>query len=1078
MKKLILGAFVLCTAVSAGAAQGPLWLRNAAISPDGTQIAFTYKGDIYIVAANGGQARALTTNPAYDSYPTWSPDGSRIAFSSLRDGSEDVYVVDAAGGTASRLTSDSGVERPLGWADSSTVLFSANMTPDRLAAQGPFAQQVYSVGVEGGRPRMFSTMPMAALSVNPAGDVLYQDRKGYENAYRKHETSSSTGDIRMRKDGHDSRLTTFAGNDQNPVWTGAYSFVYLSEEDGTLNVYSRNLSGSEKRRLTAFANHPVRSLSASADGSRLAFSWNGELYTLVPGAEPQKVDVSIVADDYDRDLVEQTRNGGHSTAALAVSPGGKEVAFVIRGDVYTTSVEYPTTKRITSTPGQERVVAFANDGRTLVYDSERDGQWQLFMADIDDPDSKTFTYADGVAERHLYTAPDGRPAQQPVASPDGKKVAFLEDRTELRVIDLDSKAVTTVLPGQYNYSYSDGDINYVWSPDSRRLLVDYIGGGGWNNSDIAMVSTDGKEVVDLTLSGYADGNPRWALDGEAVTWQSGRYGMKAHGSWGNETDVQLMALTPEAFDKMRLTDEEAALLKEAKEEADKAESDNADSKGKKTKKGKKDKAKAEEKPPVDFDLDNRAVRTLRLTPSSGRYGDYVLAADGSKLYFVASDATGSAKLMERNLRKGDTKVLASDVRGGIIPDAKVENIYVMQGSGMKKVELSSGTVKDIAYEGDYSRSPSGEREYIYDHMLSQVRDKFYDKNLHGVDWQAYGENYRRFLPHISNNEDFAILLSEILGELNASHTGGRHYPPVAYSTAVLGAFFDDAYDGDGLKVTEAIAGGPLSTKAALVLPGEIVMAIDGRPIAKGGDYSDMLRDKAGKKVSLTVLDASGKERTVHMRPISKGEQNSLLYRRWVRRNAAVVDSLSEGKVGYVHVKGMDTESFQTVYSEMLGKYRNAEAIIVDTRWNGGGWLHNDLALLLGGKEYVRFVPRGQYIGSEPFSQWTKPSVMLVNEANYSDAHGSPFVYQTLGLGDIVGAPVPGTMTAVWWETQIDPSIVFGIPQVTSMDMKGNVLENHQLTPDVEVYNSPDEVAAGTDAQLAKAVEVLLKRIKN
>ncbi len=197
---------------------------------------------------------------------------------------------------------------------------------------------------------------------------------------------------------------------------------------------------------------------------------------------------------------------------------------------------------------------------------------------------------------------------------------------------------------------------------------------------------------------------------------------------------------------------------------------------------------------------------------------------------------------------------------------------------------------------------------------------------------------------------------------------------------------------------------------------------------------------------------------------------------WVERNEKLVDSLSNGRIGYVHIRGMNNESFQTVYSRLLGKYRNCDAVVVDTRFNGGGWLHNDVALLLNGKEYVRYSPRGQYIGSDPFSQWTKPSVMLVNEANYSDAHGTPYTYKTLGIGKLVGAPVPGTMTAVWWETQIDPSIVFGIPQVTSLDRNGEPLENKQLQPDIEVYNTPSEKVSGNDVQLKKAVEELLKSI--
>ncbi len=213
-----------------------------------------------------------------------------------------------------------------------------------------------------------------------------------------------------------------------------------------------------------------------------------------------------------------------------------------------------------------------------------------------------------------------------------------------------------------------------------------------------------------------------------------------------------------------------------------------------------------------------------------------------------------------------------------------------------------------------------------------------------------------------------------------------------------------------------------------------------------------------------------------MRPISLGAQNGLLYQRFVDHNRHVVDSISGGRVAYVHVYGMDSQSFRTVYDQLLGLQRNCDAVIVDTRYNGGGWLHNDIAVLLSGREYVRFSPRGNYIGSEPFSQWNKPSVMLVNESNYSDAHGTPYVYKTLGIGKLIGAPVPGTMTAVWWETQVDPTILFGIPQVTSLDMNGKPLENQQLNPDIEVYNKPLEMLEGTDTQLIEATRELLRQL--
>lgn len=246
---------------------------------------------------------------------------------------------------------------------------------------------------------------------------------------------------------------------------------------------------------------------------------------------------------------------------------------------------------------------------------------------------------------------------------------------------------------------------------------------------------------------------------------------------------------------------------------------------------------------------------------------------------------------------------------------------------------------------------------------------------------------------------------------------------------------------------------------------------------KGQDYFPLLEGKAGRKVLLAIYNpATGKRFDITIKAISMGEQSNLLYKRWVERCRNIVDKLSEGRIGYVHVKGMDSQSFREVYSEVLGRCRNKEAIIVDTRHNGGGWLHDDLATLLSGKEYQRFVPRGQYIGSDPFNKWLKPSCVLVCEDNYSNAHGFPWVYKELKIGKLIGAPVPGTMTAVWWENQIDPSIVFGIPQVGCMDMRGQYAENHQLSPNIEVYNTPEKALAGEDQQLEAAVQEMLKTI--
>ncbi|MCH5231288.1 MAG: PD40 domain-containing protein [Muribaculaceae bacterium] len=1048
----------------------PRWLMNPSISPDGEKIAFSYKGEIFIVGTTGGQAFQLTSNQAYDSNPVWSPDGKRIVFLSNREGSDDIYITGADGGIPTRLTSHSGNETPLAFLNDSTLLFNASLLPGPNSSRAPFFTQLYSVNVNkpGSRPSLFLSLPVYSVSVNQEGDMLYQDRKSFEDPLRKHERSAGTSDIWIYQDGKFSQLTHFDGSDQSPVWGKGENFYYLSEKDGTMNVFETKIGDKAEKQLTVFKKHPVRSLSASRSG-RLAFAWDGDIYTLIPGGQPQKVDIEINADLYDGDLVKNYVNRGVSN--IAVSPNGNEVALIIRGDVYVTNSKYKTTKRITNTPAQERSVSFSSDGRTLVYDSDVDGIWQLFTAKIKNDEEKEFAYATDLEITPLYKCETS--AMFPLFSPNGEKVAFLENRGSIKVIDMTTKQVVTALEGKYNYSYSDGDIAYNWSPDSEWLVTSYMGPLGWNNMDVALVKADGSEVIDLTESGYNDYNPKWALDGKAVLYSTGKYGMKATGSWGNQDDIILMVLDGDAWDQFNFSEEEADIFEKSKKDNSEKEENDKIGKGKKKDRTTKEIHKAS----TNLDLNNRRYRTKRLTGTSANIIDYYLTPKGDKLYYFAESPNGDYNLFVTDLKKGDTKILAEDLYGSIVPDKEGENIFIFSYSGVKKLSLPDGEVETVEFEAPYDRHPSLERQYIFDHMAKQVKDKFYDKNLHGVDWDYYTGHYREFLPYISNNRDFATLLSETLGELNASHTGGRFYGKGAeLSTASLGAFFDDNYTGKGLKIVEIFPRGPLANKSADLKPGDIIMSIDGTEIEPGHDYFTLLEGKAGKKVRLEISQGNGVSKFITVKPLSGGAQTEMAYQRWVERNEQLADSLSGGRVGYVHVKGMDTESFQTVYERLLGKYRNHDAVVVDTRFNGGGWLHNDLALLLSGHKYVTFSPRGEEIGIEPFSQWTKPSVMLVNESNYSDAHGSPFVYQTLGIGEVVGAPVPGTMTAVWWETQIDPSLIFGIPQVTNRANDGTILENSQLTPDIVIYNLPGDVDAGIDAQLEGAVNHLMNKI--
>lgn len=1083
MKKILLSAAACVLTGWALAQESPLWMRDCTISPDGTTIAFTYKGDIYTVPVSGGRAMQLTSHPAYDTAPVWSPDSKKIAFASDRMGSLDVFIVSREGGVPQRLTTHSGSETPIVFKDNGHVLFAAAIQPSAEDMQFPSGtfNQVYEVSVEGGRPRMFSSMPMEHISIRKDGKQwLYQDKKGYEDPWRKHHKSSIARDVWMYTPGTPgsyAKLTAFRGEDRDPVWApDGESFYYLSEENGTFNVFKRRLGSASSTQITRHTVNPVRFLSIAENGT-LCYGLDGEIYTLAPGKQPKKVKIEIMSDRLDRDVIRQVLQNGVSE--MAVSPDGDEIAFIVHGDVYVTSVEYKTTKQITDTPEQERDVDFSPDGRSLVYASERDGLWQIYQASLVKEDEKQFTYATEIKEERLTKS--SKTSFQPQYSPDGKEVAFLEDRTAIRVMNLKSKKVRTVMDKKYQYSYSDGDQWFQWSPDSKWILSDFIGVGGWNNKDIVLLKADGKgEMHNLTQSGYNDGRAKWVLGGKAMIWSSDRAGFRSHGSWGAESDVYIMFFDLEAYEKFRMNDEDLALYEEAekerkmKEAKEKAEQDKK-KKGKKHKKD--DKKEKEEEETLTFDLENCRDRVMRLTANSSLLGDALLSKDGNMLYYLTS-FEGPQDLWVRDLKEGSTRILVKGIGRGYLVQSKQGGIFICGGGGMREIDMRSGRPERIEFEAFFNYRPYAEREYIFEHAWQQVKDKFYMKDLHGVDCNGYKKVYEKFLPYINNNYDFAEMLSELLGELNASHTGARYSGRGgAMPTASLGVFYDETYKGDGLKIKEIPAKSPFAQIKTKVTEGCIIEQIDGREVKKGEDYFPLLEGKVGRKIRLAVYNPDTKERFEEtIRGIGAGQWNKVLYHRWVERNRAEVERLSGGRLGYIHIEAMNSESFRETYSELLGRYRHKEAVVVDVRHNGGGWLHEDLMVLLGGKEYQRFVAQGQYIGSDPFNQWTKPSCMLVCEDNYSNAHGTPQLYQALKLGKLVGAPVPGTMTAVWWENQIDPSLVFGIPQVGCVDMEGNYAENHELEPDVLIYNSPADVLQGRDAQLEAAVKTLLDEL--
>ena len=793
MKKLITCLSFALAAVSVGyAAVTPLWMRDARISPDGSEIVFCYKGDIYKVSAQGGTAVQLTTQASYEANPVWSPDGEQIAFASDRNGNFDLFIMSADGGAARRLTYHSASEIPSTFTpDGKYVLFSASIQDPATSALFPTSAmtELYRVPVEGGNTEQVLGTPAEWVCFDKAGsNFLYQDRKGFEDEWRKHHTSSIARDIWLydTQTGEHTNLTNRDGEDRNPVYAPDGKSVYfLSERNGgSFNVYSFPLNAPQQvKPVTTFRTHPVRFLSVSDKGT-LCYAYDGELYTQLPNSRPQKVKVELVRDD-DKDIASFRFSQGATSAC--VSPDGKQVAFIVRGDVFVTSTDYPTTKQITNTPAGESGLSFAPDNRTLVYASERTGNWQLYMAKITRKEDPNFPNATLIEEEVLLPSKTVE-RRYPQYSPDGKEIAFIEDRNRLMVLNLETKKVRQVTDGSTWYN-TGGGFDYEWSPDGKWFTLEFIGNRHDPYSDIGIVSAQGGAITNLTNSGYMSGSPRWVLDGNAVLFQTERYGMRAHASWGSQQDVMLVFLNQDAYDRYRLSKEDFELLKEFEKEQKKAKEKDEKKKNEKKKDAGKDKKKdgdkdgdngksdkdKESKKEIVVELKGIEDRIVRLTPNSSDLGSAIVSKDGQNLYYFSA-FEGGYDLWKMNLREKETKRLHKLNTGWVsLSMDKDGNIFLLGSRNMQKMDAKSDALKPISYQAEMKMDLAAEREAMFDHVYKQQQKRFYNLNMHGVNWDEMSAAYRKFLPHIDNNYDFAELLSEWLGELNVSHTGGRYF---------------------------------------------------------------------------------------------------------------------------------------------------------------------------------------------------------------------------------------------------------------------------------------------------------------
>ncbi len=1048
-------------------AQSPLWLRYPVISPNGKEIAFCYKGQIYKVSSKGGTATPIVNNKFYNKAPQWSPDGKTIAYASSKYGNFDIFTVSANGQNEKRLTFYSGDEIPTSITpDNKKVLFSASIMDNYLNGQFPGKRytELYEVPLKGGKVTQVLSIPAEHARYNKSQTLLlFQDYKGYEDTWRKHHTSEVARDIWIKDNNNKfKQLSTAKCENRNAVFSpDEKDIFFLSEQSGSFNVFKLSLGKNSKIKQISFhEKHPVRFLSISNTGT-LCYAYNGKIYTQsISGKKPTELKITITTKDNASNEVQAKTN--KKASEMAVSPNGKEIAIVYRGEIFVTDINSKTTKQITHSAEQERSISYSPDGKSILYAGEKNGSWNVYTSTIQDKGVNSFIEAKNIAEQAVVDTE--KDEFQPRYSPDGEEVAYLEERTSIKIKNPGNNQSRLVYDGSKDYSYADGDQKYEWSPNGKWLLQ-----SSENNlflSDIYLVNAEKMQSpIDLTQSGYNDTKPKWGMNGEMIIWTSDKYSMRKHAVWwGARTNVFAMFFNKKAYDVFTLSkkDYDKALINQ----------------------------KTYEYNEQNLDYSNRKNQTLKLTDEDHVITDLYITRNGKKLFYLVSKRkqhelwltdlrshtdscivrfpnSGNKSALWKN--KGDNTSLHAD---------KIDNnIFAFIKGRIYKINMENYKCQPVDYEIDMKVDAAKERAYIFEHAWHQVDRKFYRKDLHNVDWKFYKSEYSKFLPHINNNFDFAEMLSEMLGELNASHTGCRYYHKAknADTTARLGLFLDYSYPNDGVKVDEVLVGGPFDKADSKVKQGTIILSIDGEKLGKNHNEFEFLNKKADKYIYVELYDENTEQTwTEQIKPISIAQERELLYKRWIKIKRDITEKKSAGKIGYVHVRDMDDASLRETYADVLGLNKNKQAIVIDTRHNGGGWLHDNLVDLFNGNVYLNFKIRDVAFGNEPMNKWSKKSILLMSEDNYSDANGFPYAYKTVKLGKIVGKPVAGTMTAVWWERQMNGDFVFGIPQVGTLTLEGKYTENLQLHPDYDISNDYDEVLQGVDTQLETAIEKLKK----
>lgn len=1068
----------------------------------GDQVVFSYLGDLWTAREDGTGIVRLTANKARDDHARFSPDGRRIAFSSDREGNFDIYLIPAAGGEAKRLTVHSADELVLGWApDGKSILFASQR------GEG-FMGKLYTVSVDGGLARDAGPDMGVSGGYSPDGTRLAINRKA-QSYWRKYYRGAYQSDVtvmdlaaRSFKD-----LTSFEGMDSWPMW-GHDGFIYfVSDRDphAQANLWRVPESGGDAEKVTDFRDGDVRFPSISGDGKTIVFERDfgiSKLDTASKAVVPLTFDIAAETQE---SLIEFKEI--HSTVDdYDLAPDGKRIVFAVRGEVFTAPTEEGgELRQISDGPARDRNVLYSPDGKSIAYVSDQSGREEIYVVPADGAGAaKQVTDLDILKSSYLW-------------SPDSRMLAFTGSDDKLYTINVEGKDLKELAASKH------GRIGRpAWSPDGHWIAFSRPDVS--RTSDIFLIPAAGGEAKKVTFDSLSETSPQFSSDARKL------YFLRAEAESGS-TDRAATAIYSTPLEKIEKDPEDV----EEADPADPAAAATGGPEGAALAEARKARA-SRNAPPAEpkIDWDGLKRRTRQVTPSSTRVSSFIPARDGKTLVFVGSDGLGGRGAGQSiyTIQDDGKKLnrLASSVPGVVdapnndsrgpreSPGGRISNLtltrngrslFFQDGNSVASVSISGagagtggpalssllagrtagltptstgGARKRVSFDLAVKVDKPKEWAEMFDDAWRTMKYRFYDPTMHGKDWDAMRAKYRPLVEFVGDRHELMNVINEMIGELNASHTGasaGGAGGSGGTSTRHLGLDLEADDDAGRYKVKHVYEDGPADKDWIRVEAGNYVLAIDGKPLKAGDDYWERLGRRLNRKVELTINtrpEESGAWK-VKYEPISMTAFGVLRYERWVKERRAMVEELSDGRVGYLHIKAMDPPSLSR-FKKDLAEFRHKEGMVIDERWNGGGNIEQELLAILVQRPYQVWHPRGTEPTSRPFSGYFGPKVVLQNWRSASNAEMFPAGFRALGLGKVVGTPTMGAVIGTGSYTLIDGSSIRtpGVGVFLADEPRTN-MENTGVKPDVFVENRPEDNLDGRDRQLEVAVEEVMKSLK-